>query len=188
MGAFTSTEQKYHHLQANFHHCANALAELEFQIEFSHIEDGTPKPSSFPTPYTYWGMGRDNNTSTTPPPSSTPLPQGQIGEPPELLNISEELVQQLLCPITQEVMRDLGLIMKATPTSMPPSWHILHAPKLPPSHAPLCFPPNNISDPIVLYVISSNSTLNHLLLHPYHFVPQKPPKKTPKKPPWTTLL
>jgi len=106
MGAFTSTEQKYHQLQANFHHCANALAELEFQIEFSHIEDGTPIPSSFPTPYTYWGIGRDNNTSTTPPPSSTPLPQGQIGEPPELLNISEELQQQLLCPITQEVMFD----------------------------------------------------------------------------------
>ena len=109
MGAFTSTEQKYRHLQASFHQSAEALARLEFEIEFSHIEDGTPIPSSFPTPYTYWRHGGWNSVSsnTEPPVSPISLHSGpQKGEPPVLLNISEELEQQLICPITHEVMFD----------------------------------------------------------------------------------
>jgi hypothetical protein len=51
MGASTSTEQKYRHLQSNFHHCAEELARLEFEIEFSNIEDGTPH-STFLPPHT----------------------------------------------------------------------------------------------------------------------------------------
>ena len=109
MGASTSIEQKYIHLQSNFRHCAEELARLEFEIEFSNIEDGTPIPPTFPTPCTYWRHGGWSGVSTAPPVSPTSNPiglQGQIGDPPELLNISEELEQKLLCPITHEVMFD----------------------------------------------------------------------------------
>ena len=109
MGGSTSTEQKYRHLQSNFHHCAEELARFEFEIEFSNIENGTPIPSTFPTPCTYWRDGGWGGVSTAPPVSPTPNPsglQGQIGDPPKLLHISEELEQQLRCPITQEVMFD----------------------------------------------------------------------------------
>lgn len=110
MGASTSTEQKYRHLQSNFHHCAEELARLEFEIEFSNIEDGTPHSTFLPpTPCTYWRHGGWTGVSTPPPVSPTPNPNGlqlHIGDSPILLNISEELEQQLLCPITQEVMFD----------------------------------------------------------------------------------
>ena len=107
MGAFASTEQKYLHLQSNFRHCAEELARLEFEIEFSNIEEGTPIPPSFPTPCTYWRHGGWSGVSNAPPISPDPLHEGpQTGEPPQLLNISEELEQQLICPITQEVMFD----------------------------------------------------------------------------------
>ena len=107
MGAHSSTEQKYRHLQANFNHIAEELAKFEFDIEFSHIEEDTPLPESFPTPNTYWRHGGWNgDTSDTPIVPPTPLPNGQNGEPPLLLNISEELKDRLICPITLEIMFD----------------------------------------------------------------------------------
>lgn len=111
MGAHHSIDQKYRHAQTNYRHCAEELARLEFEIEFSNLEDGTPIPPTFPTPNTYWRNGGSTTTSTThpppPPPSPEPLHDGPLtGEPPQLLNISEELEQLLTCPITQEVMFD----------------------------------------------------------------------------------
>ena len=107
MGSFSSTEKRYKQLQANFHHCSEELARLEFEIEFSNIEDGTPIPESFPTPYTYWRNGGWSGVSTAPPVEPTPLHSGpQTGDSPELIDIPEELEQQLICPITQEVMFD----------------------------------------------------------------------------------
>ena len=108
MGAHTSTEQKYRQLQTNFRHSAEELAKLEFEIEFSHIEDGTPIPANFPTPFTYWRNGGWGGVSSdsAPPVSPIPLENGQVGESPILKNISEELEEQLICPITQEVMFD----------------------------------------------------------------------------------
>lgn len=102
-----SIEQKYRHAQTTYHHCAEELATLEFEIEFSHIEDGTPIPPSFPTPCTYWRASWRQDPRATPPPSSNPLHHHPLtSEPPQLLNISEELEQLLICPITQEVMFD----------------------------------------------------------------------------------
>ena len=119
MGSQNSIEQKYRHAQTTYRHCAEELARLEFEIEFSNLEDGTPIPPSFPTPHTYWRNGGWSGTSTThpptppptspptPPPSSEPLHDRPLTpEPPQLLNISEELQQLLTCPITQEVMFD----------------------------------------------------------------------------------
>jgi hypothetical protein len=107
MGSHNSIEQKYRHAQTTYRHCAEELARLEFEIEFSNLEEGTPIPPSFPTPHTYWRNGGWSGSSTTPPPSPQPLHDGPLtGEPPQLLNISEELEQLLTCPITQEVMFD----------------------------------------------------------------------------------
>lgn len=110
MGAYASTEQKYLHLQSTFRRSAEELAKLEFEIEFSHIEDGTPVPPSFPTPCTYWRHGGWSGISSdTTPPSAPSAPlhaDPQTADPPQLLNISEELEQLLVCPITQEVMFD----------------------------------------------------------------------------------
>ena len=107
MGSHISTEQKYRELQAIFRHSAEKLAELEFEIEFSHIEDGTPIPPNFPTPYTYWRNGGWSGISSAPPIKPEPLHDGpQTGKSPILKNISEELEEQLICPITQEVMFD----------------------------------------------------------------------------------
>ena len=107
MGSYISTEQKYRHAQTNYRHCAEELARLEFEIEFSNIEDGTPIPPSFPTPCTYWRASWRQDPRATPPPPSDLLPTGPpTVEPPQLLNISEELEELLICPITQEVMFD----------------------------------------------------------------------------------
>ena len=107
MGSHNSIEQKYQHAQATYRHCAEELAKLEFEIEFSHIEDGTPIPPSFPTPCTYWRASwRQDPRATPPPPSDLLHTDPQTDEPPQLLNISEELEQLLVCPITHEVMSD----------------------------------------------------------------------------------
>ena len=152
MGAF-SLPSNYFHLQSNFRHCAEELARLEFEIEFSNIEEGTPIPPSFPTPFTYWRHGGWSGVSNAPPISPDPLHEGpQTGEPPQLLNISESLNNNLSVPLRMTVMFDSGLIMKAIPTSMPLSWHTLHVPKLLPLHVPLFFLQKNIYVLIGLYV------------------------------------
>ena len=85
------------------------LPALSLKLSFQTLKTVPPIPPSFPTPCTYWRHGGWTGVSTPPPVSPTPNPNGlqlHIGDSPILLNISEELEQQLLCPITQEVMFD----------------------------------------------------------------------------------
>ena len=110
---FCSPNEKYRQLQSNFRYHAEKLASIEFKIEFSHIEEGTPIPPSFPTRYTYWRDGGWSGVNAVTIPeqkpiiiSSNPLKNGKIGTSPKLLNISEELEERLVCPITLEVMFD----------------------------------------------------------------------------------
>ena len=110
---FCSPNEKYRQLQSNFRYHAEKLASIEFKIEFSHIEEGTPIPPSFPTRCTYWRDGGWSGVNAVTIPeqqpiaiSSNPLKNGKIGTSPKLLNISEELEERLVCPITLEVMFD----------------------------------------------------------------------------------
>ena len=108
MGAFASNQQKYNFAQANFLYAAEELSGLEFHIEADHKEDGIPLPHNFPTPGTYWGrvFGWSANDARPLYPPPPPLLNGQNKPPPILLNISQELEERLICPITLEVMFD----------------------------------------------------------------------------------
>jgi hypothetical protein len=109
MGAIASKQQKYNFAQANFLSATEELARLEFHIEGDHHELGTPLPHNFPTPCTYWGRANGIRIANGTRPHtvlSNPLLNGQNKPPPILLNISEELEERLICPITLEVMFD----------------------------------------------------------------------------------